>query len=232
MKITKWILTTLLILIVVSVGVFFILFHFSAKGDTNLITKQTNEVKNMLHQKGVKDSEISSLKTDYNWKTDQYITSVTYKDEPKASYKYSAYGDSGEIVQDCDYYDQNGSQITSRKKELFHGKLLDGRPERKHRETYCPSDRQVKYWMIQRGYKESDQFYYGSEYPSKNSKFAVIFNAEFVNEPGITYYFLQEKESKKIVQACGYSDKNEKWIPNDTKGKHREKTCINYTPSQ
>jgi hypothetical protein len=136
MKIIKWILCIL----VVVIGLFYFILHFIMKGDKKIEVKQTNEVKNiLLHQKGVKESEISLIKTEYSWKANLYTTYVIYKDEPKASYGYyyienenAVQGQdrpihdmkNAKLVQDCTTYDNNQN-------------FVDGNPERKHWEKTC-----------------------------------------------------------------------------------------------
>ncbi|WP_028776996.1 DUF3139 domain-containing protein [Shimazuella kribbensis] len=225
MKIIKWVLCILLILVVVAIGLFYLIF---LKPETEMKNKQTNKVKLLLLQKGIKESDITTIKT--GKMEGSYYTFVVFKDEPKAGYVYREYGASYELVQDCDYYDQSGEQITSRREKLFQGMLLNGRPEGKHREKYCPSDRQIIAWMIQKGYKKSDINIFSSNYPLKNSGYEAILDIQFRDEKEVSYLFVKEEKSEKVIQICGYSDMNGKWFTN--RKKHSEKTCIKNKPGR
>ncbi|UOQ43769.1 DUF3139 domain-containing protein [Halobacillus salinarum] len=70
------------------------------------------QVKNYLISKGYEVKDISSIEADYNMKLNTKkvkgtFAIVVFKDEPEEKYRYIKMRKSGDIHQECSYYDEN-----------------------------------------------------------------------------------------------------------------------------
>jgi hypothetical protein len=192
--------------------------YFSKNGNPIKLMMMENKVKDQLTQQGYTKAEIT-FDSGGVFPSGVYRVLVRFKDEPDASYRWFIQNEKPDrIMQDCGYYNENGE-------------WLSDKPERKHREKYCPSDRQIEEWLVQKGYKKSNIASYLLLYPPPNSNVTVIFNVRFIDEyeSDISYDFVQEAKTGKIMQVCGYYQNGRRFV-DKTQGKHSEKSCIPNTP--